>query len=297
MMSYIGEISALITAVLWSATSLFFSEASQKVGPLQVNIMRLLLATCYLIITIFIMNLSLNLSFTQVLNLTISGVIGLIFGDTYLFKAFQHIGPRISMLIMALAPAIAAILAYFFLGEGISMLGIIGIFITLSGISIVVIQREEHPTSKYKISKIGILYAFFGAVGQGVGLIFAKLAFNEGEIHSFVATFIRIFSSVIILIPLSIISGKFQNPFRVFIKDKKAFGFTTAGSICGPYLGITLSLVAITNTSVGVAATLMAIVPILLLPMVKIFYKEKLTWKSIAGAFVSVGGVAILFLR
>jgi drug/metabolite transporter (DMT)-like permease len=296
-MNYIGEISALSTAVLWSATSLFFSEASQKVGSLQVNIMRLLLATIYLAITIIVLNLSLNLSFMQILNLTISGIIGLIFGDTYLFKAFQHIGPRISMLVMSLAPAIAAILAYFFLGEGISWLGIAGIIITLSGISIVVLQREEHPTSKYKISKIGILYAFFGAVGQGVGLIFAKLAFNEGEIHSFVATFIRIFSSVIILLPLSIMSRKFQNPIRVFAKDKKAFGFTTAGSICGPYLGITLSLVAISNTSIGIAATLMAIVPILLLPMVKIFYKEKLSWKSITGAFISVGGIAVLFLR
>jgi drug/metabolite transporter (DMT)-like permease len=296
-MKYVGEISALLTAILWSFTSLFFSEASFRVGSIQVNITRLILATIYLAITIPVMNLSLSLSSTQILNLTVSGVIGLIFGDTYLFKAFQHIGPRISMLVMSLAPAIAAILAYFFLGEGISWMGIVGIVITLTGIAIVVLQREEHPSSKYKISKIGILYAFFGAVGQGVGLIFAKLAFNEGEIHSFVATFIRIFSSVVIMLPLALLSKKYQNPFKVFMKDKKAFGFTTAGSICGPYLGITLSLVAISNTSVGIAATIMSIVPILLLPLVKIFYKEKLTWKSTTGAFVSVGGVAILFLR
>lgn len=243
------------------------------------------------------MNLSLSLSSSQIINLVLSGIIGLIFGDTYLFKAFQHIGPRLSMLVMSLAPAVAAILAYFFLGEDISLLGIFGIIITIAGIAIVVLQREEHPTSKYKISKIGILYAFFGAVGQGVGLIFAKLAFNEGEINSFVAAFFRIFSSVIIMLPIALLTKKYDNPFKVFSKDKIALAFTTAGSICGPYLGITLSLVAISNTSVGIAATIMSIVPILLLPIVRIYYKEKLTWISIVGAFITVGGIAILFLR
>ncbi|MCX6152379.1 MAG: DMT family transporter [Ignavibacteriales bacterium] len=296
-MHYIGEISALLTAILWSATSIFFSEASLRAGSLQVNITRLILATIYLAITIPIMNLSLSLSSSQIINLVLSGIIGLIFGDTYLFKAFQHIGPRLSMLVMSLAPAVAAILAYFFLGEDISLLGIFGIIITIAGIAIVVLQREEHPTSKYKISKIGILYAFFGAVGQGVGLIFAKLAFNEGEINSFVAAFFRIFSSVIIMLPIALLTKKYDNPFKVFSKDKIALAFTTAGSICGPYLGITLSLVAISNTSVGIAATIMSIVPILLLPIVRIYYKEKLTWISIVGAFITVGGIAILFLR
>ena len=296
-MHYVGEISALLTAILWSVTSLFFSEASQRVGSFQVNITRLILASAFLALTIFIMNLSYNISFTQAGNLVLSGIIGLIFGDTYLFKAFQHIGPRLSMLVMSLAPAIAAILAYFLLGEGISILGILGMIITLTGISIVILQREEHPASKYKVSKIGILYALFGAIGQGVGLIFAKLAFNEGEIHSIVAAFIRIFSSVLVMLPLLLMSKKYQNLFKVFYLNKKVFNFTVAGTICGPYLGITLSLIAITNTNVGIAATIMSIIPILLLPLVWFFYKEKLTWKSITGAFVSVGGVAILFLR
>jgi drug/metabolite transporter (DMT)-like permease len=296
-MQYIGEISALLTAILWSVTSLFFSEASHCVGTFQVNITRLILASAFLAGTILIMNLSYKISLTQAGNLVLSGIIGLIFGDTYLFKAFQHIGPRISMLVMSSAPVIAAILAYFFLGEGISILGIFGMVITLTGISIVVLQKEEHPTSKYKISKIGIFYAFLGAIGQGVGLIFAKLAFNEGEIHSIVAAFIRIFSSVLVMLPLLLMTKKYQNPFKVFSMDIKAFNFTLVGTICGPYLGITLSLIAITNTSVGIAATIMSIIPILLLPLVWFFYNEKLTWKSVTGAFVSVGGVAILFLR
>ncbi|RJP72253.1 MAG: DMT family transporter [Ignavibacteriales bacterium] len=295
-MNYTGEISALLTAFLWSWTSIFFSEAGIRVGSVQVNITRLILAGIYLLVTIVVMNYSLALSSMQVFYLVLSGMIGLVFGDTYLFKAFQHIGPRLSMLIMSLSPAIAALIAYFALGETLSVMGIIGIVITLVGISLVVIQKEEHPTSKYKISRIGIFYAFLGAVGQGAGLIFAKQAFNLGPINEFSATFIRISSSVIIMLPVGIMAGKYQNPFTVYKKEKTALAYTIGGSICGPYLGITLSLLAISHTKVGIASTIMSTVPILLLPIVRFVYKEKLTWKSVVGAVVCVAGVAILFL-
>ena len=69
------------------------------------------------------------------------------------------------------------------------------------------------------------------------------------------------------------------------------------GSIVGPYLGITFSLIAIANTFVGIASTLIATTPIIMLPMVLIYYKEKLSFISILGTLVAVCGVAILFLK
>lgn len=296
-MQYSGELSALLTAILWSFTSIFFSEASIRVGSFEVNITRLLMAAIFLFVTIVIMGFSVALSTTQIINLSVSGLIGLIFGDTYLFKAYQHIGARLSQLLMASAPAMTALMAYIFLGETFSVWGIAGMFITLAGITMVVMEKNEQPASKYKISRIGILYGFLGALGQAAGLIFAKLAFQEGDINGFVATFVRIFASVIVIVPAGVIFRKYKNPVKVFSKDKKALAFTTAGSIMGPYLGITFSLIAVANTKVGIAATIMSTSPIIMLPMIHYLYKEKLSWKSIAGAFIAVGGVAILFLR
>lgn len=295
-MPYLGELSALLTALLWSFTSIFFSEASLRIGSLQVNITRLVFASLFLVITIPLMGVSLNVSGFQYSMLAISGLIGLIFGDSYLFKAFQHIGARLSMLIMASSPAMTAVLAYFFLGENLKIFGVLGIIITLSGIAVVVLERREQPSAEYKISKIGIFYGFLGALGQAVGVILAKLAFNEGDINGFVAAFIRIFSSVLVMLPAAVFLKMYDNPLKVFRKDTKALAYTTAGSITGPYLGITLSLIAVANTSTGIAATLMATVPIMMLPMVKFFYKEKLTFRSVAGAFLTVAGIVILFL-
>ncbi len=90
---------------------------------------------------------------------------------------------------------------------------------------------------------------------------------------------------------------RFKNPVRVYKNDRKALVSTLVGTILGPYLGITFSLIAIANTKVGIASTLMSLVPVIMLPLVKFYYKEDLSWRAISGAFFAVSGVAILFLR
>jgi drug/metabolite transporter (DMT)-like permease len=136
-----------------------------------------------------------------------------------------------------------------------------------------------------------------GAAGQAGGLVFAKLAFDQGDINGFVATFVRIFSSVIIFLPVLLIFRKYDNPFKTYKNNIKAFASTLGGTVFGPYLGITFSMIAIANTNVGIAATLMSTMPVLMLPLVKYIYKDKLGWRAIVGAFITVAGVAILFLR
>lgn len=294
-MNYLGELSALLTAFLWSGTSLAFSSAAEKIGSLQLNINRMIFASVFLIATIIIMGYRFDLSNSQFTNLIISGVIGLVIGDSFLFKSYQMIGARVSMLLMALSPAMSVVLAFIFLNERISLLGIIGILVTISGVALVVLERNIN--SKYKITKLGVLYGVLSAMGQAGGLIFAKFAFNEGHITGFVATFIRVFSSVIIFLPIMLILRKYRNPYKLFYDDRSAFSSTILGSILGPFLGITFSLIAVENAKVGIAATLMSTMPIIMLPMVKYIQKEKLSWRAIVGAIIAVGGVALIFLR
>ena len=295
-MPFVGEFSALLTAVLWSFTSIAFSHAAEKIGSIQLNMNRLLLAALFLLLTIIVFNFSYQLSSKQVINLSLSGIIGLVIGDSFLFKAYQQIGARLSILLMSFAPGLSAILGYIFLAEQISFLGVIGMVITVLGIIIVVSERKS-PKAKYKMTPIGFFNGFMGAAGQAGGLIFAKLAFDQGDINGFVATFIRIFSSVIVFLPLLLIFGKYKNPFKTYKNNAKALVSTTGGTIFGPYLGITFSMIAVANTNVGIAATLMSTMPVLMLPLVKYFYKDKLGWRAIVGAFVTVTVIAILFLR
>jgi drug/metabolite transporter (DMT)-like permease len=294
-MPFLGEISALITAALWSVSSLAFASASRRLGSTQVNIARLILATGYLWLVVILFGLEFHLSRTQVLNLAVSGIIGLALGDSFLFKAYQHIGARPTMVVMSIAPAIAAIGAYVLLGEVLSATGILGILVTICGIALVILEQRDG--SGFHFSRAGVFYAFLGAVGQGVGLVFAKLAFLEGEINGFVATLVRLQASLLLLLPVLILARRWENPLGLMERDRKGTYQMILGSVVGPFLGISFSLLAIKHTSVGVAATLMATVPIMMLPILRVLYKEQLKWRAVAGAVVAVGGVALLFAR
>jgi len=295
-MAYLGEISAIITAFLWSGTSFAFTNAANRIGSLQLNVNRIILATIFLFFIIIIANINYDLSAEQIYYLALSGFVGLVLGDSFLFKSFQLIGARLGMLIMALVPAFSSVLALVFLNENLSLISITGMTITLSGISIVILERSKSLEPFYKTNKLGILYGVLGALGQASGLVLAKFAFEAGSINGFVATFVRLLAAVVIIFPLALLFRRYKNPIKVYTKDTKALWATLVGTVLGPVLGITGSLIAIANAQIGIASTLMSTMPIIMLPIVRYYYKEKLGWRAIVGALIAVAGVAILFL-
>lgn len=122
-----------------------------------------------------------------------SGIVGLTFGDSFLFLAYQEIGARLSMLIMSLAPAFSAFLAYIFLDERMSLMGIFGISITLLGIHVVL--PRDNKRQKLKINYIGLFFALLAWLGQAARLILVKKAFNISQVHGIVATIIILSTS------------------------------------------------------------------------------------------------------
>jgi drug/metabolite transporter (DMT)-like permease len=296
-MNYVGETCALLTACCWSCSALAFSAATLRVGPIRLNVTRLLMAAVLLFVTVVLAGIDVRLSSSQLRNLAISGIVGLVIGDTYLFKSYENIGARMGMLIMSVAPAISALLAYLLLGEVLGWMGAVGMAVTLLGIAVVVLERREVITGTRRAHLLGIFYGFIAAAGQGAALVLAKMAFNEGSVNGFVASLIRISSAVIVIFPLARLAGEYSGSIEIYTKDRRALWLTFLGSFLGPFLGITLSLISVTYTTVGIAATLMATVPIIMLPIVKYVLKENVSWRALVGAVVAVGGVAILFLR
>jgi len=296
-LNYIGEIAALATAFCWSITSYAFTNVSRRIGAIQVNIDRMGIASVMLISILGVFGISLTLTYNQISNLVISGILGLVLGDSFLFKSFQLIGARLGIIIMAAVPVLSAILAFFFLDEIISFLGMFGMLLTIAGILIVVLEKKSVEQNKIPFNKLGIFYGFLGALGQATGLIFAKFAFQGGDLNGFAASFIRLFSASIIILPLAATFRRYKNPLRIYPKDSYSTKVILIGTIFGPVLGITGSLIAIEYAKVGIASTLMATMPIIMLPISRFYFKEKLEWKAIIGAFVAVIGAAIIFLR
>lgn len=292
----IGEIFALATAFLWAFTSILFTEATNKIGTLMLNFLRLALASILIFLTLIIVEDIVFPNNYQLLMLSISGIIGLIIGDTFLFKSYTVNGPRISSLIMSINPAVGAIAAYYIFNEDLSLWAIGGMLLTIIGISIVTLSKKEQSNLIFKPNKIGYFYAFIAALCQAFGLIFVRFAMNDSAISPLTSSFIRNSVATLLFIPILILFNKWKNPINTLKNDSRTLKSLFIGTIIGPYLGITLSLYAVAYTKIGIASAIMSFTPILLLPLSVIFYKEKLSKSSILGAVIAVLGVGLLFL-
>lgn len=293
----IGQVAAFVTAICWTITPIAFEAAGKRVGSLSVNFIRLIIA--FLLIGIFTfftrgMFLPLDASGSMWLWLSISGVIGFVLGDLFLFEAFVLIGSRISLLIMAVVPPITALIGFFILGERLTVLDLLGMFITMGGISLVILvkgSKEKKVTLSHPLK--GISYAFIGAVGQAVGMVFSKL--GMGDYNAFAATQIRIIAATVafaIIITLRKNWGKLS----LALKDFKALKYISIGSFFGPFIGVSFSLLAVQYIPTGVASTISSISRILIIPVSILAFKEKVSAKEILGATITIGGVALLFL-
>lgn len=303
MVMYFGEIAALLTAVFWTVTSMSFESAGKKVGSLSVNLIRLVVAFfIYGVLNYFRrgMFLPLDAGTESWLWLALSGLVGFVMGDLLLFQAFVVIGARISMLIMALTPPITAFVGWMILGEVLSPMNWVGMIVTLTGISIVILKREKKELDSTKRRKIkasysikGMLLAFGGAVGQGVGLVLSKK--GMGQYDAFAASHIRVITGMIGFAIIILITRRYGNVWKA-LQHKPAMKRIALGSLFGPFLGVSFSLLAVQHTQAGIAATIMSIVPVLIIPPAILFFHEKVNWKEIIGAFITVCGVALFFL-
>ncbi|MBN2356543.1 DMT family transporter [candidate division KSB1 bacterium] len=295
-MPYQGEIAALTAVFLWGSTALLFESAGKRIGATNTNLLRLVLATIFLCLTLFLQTgyfYPIHASKEQHIWLGLSGIIGLAIGDAALFISLVIIGSRLAVLLLSLAPVFATILAWIFLGERLSYLAIFGITLTIAGIFWVVYERqtEEIHGSKTK----GVILGIIAALGQGIGVILAKYGFRT-EIGTLEATLIRMVPATIFMWLVVLFVRKLP-PVGAIIRDKKSARFILIASIIGPYLGVWLANAAVKYTEAGVAATLLATVPIFIIPMIWITRGSKPSLRATVGTFIAVAGVALIFLR
>ena len=159
---------------------------------------------------------------------------------------------------------------------------------------LVVLDREPNtPEKKFRHPIRGVLYAFGGTLGQGLGLILSKI--GMGSYNAMAATQIRVLSGIIGFSILFFILRRWNRVFAA-LGNKPAMSRITLGATFGPFLGVTASLYAVQHAQVGVASTIMAIVPILIIPPAILIFKERVTMKEIIGAIVAVSGVTVLFI-
>lgn len=312
MSNSLGILFALLTTFSWSIGIFPFTEAARRLGSNALNHFRLLLATVLLTLTSLIINATgfFHLFTVDYLCawfwLGLSGIIGLTIGDYFAFSMYAILGARIGSVLTTLAPAAALILGSILLGEHISLIGILGIVITIFGVINISLGRKERvkiPDRGHgKVSK-GILVGVLGALCQGAGLVMAKKGFiTEEQLHHSInpvhATFIRMSVGTSAMFLLTLIRWKFSKIIAP-LKENKDHGirYAVLGTTFGPFIGVCLSLYAVSLIDVSVAQTIFSLVPVFALLFSFLFLKDKISARSLTGVLIAVCGVVILIWR
>ena len=295
-MNYLGESFAFITAVGWAVSSIIFELAAKRSDSLSVNVIRLVIGICFLgIITLFTKGMFLPFD-SDIHNWTflgISGAIGLFLGDLFLYEAYALIGARICMLFMTMTPLIVGSFAFIFLGEKMTALQVAAMFITCSGILMVVLKpKNKNSKENACLSPRGITCIVLAVTFEAMGNIFTKI--GSAGYDSSSSTQIRMICAFLVFIIYVTFKRKWKHILRGCF-DKKLMLYIAGGTISAT-VGITFLVSAFNLINTGVASTISSISPVLVIPISIAVFKEKVQLKEIAGAFISVAGIALFFL-
>lgn len=305
-MAYIGELISIGVAFSWTATALLSEFGSKRLGNLTLNVLRMFLALVFSLVLFGVVTgspLPAGASAEAAGWMLLSGLVGYVIGDYCLFQCYIIIGSRYGQLFMTLAPLAAALMAWVTLGQRMTQMSIVAMLVTLLGISISVLGRGEHHRVTLKLPLNGVLFAIGAAVCQGIGLVLSKIGMDHYELSSdmpdwlvpFNANFYRCIAGIIGFGLLLYFRGEI-GLLREAMHDRKGLSVATATTIFGPFVGVGFSLMAVQYTAAGIASTLMAMTPIIiLLPSYWLFH-EKITWRAVLGAIISVFGVSLFFL-
>ena len=311
-MQYFGEIIALIVAFSWTATALFADIASHRIGALPLNLIRMAMSLLFLAILLWAFTGAPYPQFADGkawLWLALSGLVGYVFGDYCLFNSYIVFGSRYGQLFMTLAPPVAGIAGWLMLGEAMSWHSWLAMLVTLTGIGYSILNRggESHKLT-LQLPLKGVLLGIGAGVGQGVGLVLSKIGLDYysasvppdapdavTRLMPFAGTFIRAvfglvgFAAILALRKeLGLVRGAFH--------DRKGMSFAALTTFFGPFLGVSLSLMAVQYAKAGIASTLMALTPVLIIIPYAMINKQRITAKEVIGTLITITGVALFFL-
>ncbi len=283
----------------FSASSIFFTMAAKKYGPMVSNRLRLIIAILLLGLThwiIFRTPIPIYAETKRWLWLGSSGIIGLAIGDYFLFQAYVLLGPRLGLLFLSLSPALATVLAWLILGETLNVISMVGIILTLSGIAWVVMESSPNGKSNTHISdgehnkdyRKGIIAGIVAAAGQALGVVLAKNGLSN-NFSPLSGNVIRMIAAFLALWIVTIIQSQVISTIQRVNNDRSGLLYILIGAVFGPLIGVSLSLFAIQNTNIGIASTIIALPPIFLLPIGHFLFKERITWKAMIGTFIAIG--------
>ncbi|HAS6030201.1 EamA family transporter [Vibrio vulnificus] len=287
---------ALAAALLWAIASLLSVTPAQHLGSFAYSRWRMgCTAVMLSSMALFTGGWS-SVMAEHITPMMFSGLIGIFIGDTALFACLNRMGPRQAGLLFSCHAVFSAILGYFLFSESMTSMELLGSLLVFSGVVLAIFfgrrgQSQNALETVKGAAWIGIALGLLAALCQALGGIIAKPVMQT-DIDPVAASAIRMISAFVAHCLLRATGAKISQATQKM--NGRIFTITAINGFLAMAVGMTLILYALRDGNVGMVALLSSTTPIMLLPILWIYTKQRPNRYAWLGAFVAVAGTAIL---
>lgn len=303
-------IAALLTTLFFAFSAVTGHRVAVRLGAALGNLLRLLVAALVLGGLVWCLTPD-AIRWPSFRWFFLSGLIGFGVGDVALFTAYERIGSRLTILLnLCLAPLFAMVLEWLWLGNAVGPHVVACAVLVLAGVALA-IRPDPGAFVRVPLSgryPVGILAAVVAGFGQGTGAVVSRkaeaVALELGAGGSGItAAFQRVVAgllftavSVVVLRRLgSRTAGPAASRGRTPL-DPEVVPWLCGAALFGPVIGVSCFQWALQGLESGVVLAVVALTPIVMMPLAFVTEGDRPSRRSFAGAIVAVTGVVLLNL-
>ncbi len=292
-----AEFFALAAALCWSTGGLLATTPTRTLGAVAFNRARNIVVFFMLSLMALITGGWVTLTLNSALLLTASAVIGVFIGDTCYFAGMKRLGPRRASILFTTNAPMTVILGYLLLGEGLPAGTLAGCTLITIGVFLAVVYgstaAQRHSFEQIRGSMpAGVLLCLLSALCQAVGLIISRPVLASG-VDAVAASALRAAVAGALLSAVRVFRFPGHSPAAPM--TLRLLGQVALSGFVSIALGMTLLLQALSCGSAGLVSTLSATSPVLVLPVLWVFTRERPAPWAWVGAILAVVGIGCIF--
>lgn len=298
-------LAALLSTLLFSISAICGQRSASQIGGVEANFWRICIAALFLGIWANFFGTkgdSDTLPF-----FALSGLLGIGVGDTGYFQALTRLGVRRTVLIsQCLTAPAAALIEWIWLGTKLSWGQMFFIALILTGIALAMAPGEHLEIPK-RAMREGVTFGLIAALGGALGAVLSRkayaVAFADGSVPDpGTSGYQRVLGGA--LVPAIILlaakwrsarahGGVFETKTLDVSREKwgRIWPWVLGNGLAGQTLGVSAMQGALEKTPTGIVTAIIAMTPVVLLPMTRVTDGEKIGLRSLIGAVIGVGGV------
>ena len=288
---------ALVSAFLWAGASLLSVIPARHLGTFAFSRWRMACVSIMLGLMTILSGGFGSLSLSHIGMMAISGFIGIFIGDTCLYACMNRIGPRRSSLLFATHAAFSAFFSIWLFKEHLSFQAWTGATVVFAGVLVAVAfsgSQQKKLEYTHGALWLSLLLGLMAALCQSLGTIVAKPVMMGGA-DPIAASFIRMITAFSAHMGLWLFRAPFSR--SILPINLRVLGIIALNGLIAMGIGMTLFLFALRHGNVTLVAIMSSTSPVMLLPLLWFFTRQRPAAGSWAGAVLVVVGTALVLSR